>query len=103
MLKDKPEARAVFGGISQVLKETHGKEKVEVISEQLAIAGIDITKIIEDLTIRDWKKNLDVQNRMENEIEDYLMEHRKDLGVEINFDDIDAILVKCLKVAKNNY
>jgi len=103
LVKDKPEARAVFGGISQVLKETHGKEKVEVISEQLAIAGIDITKIIEDLTIRDWKKNLDVQNRMENEIEDYLMEHRKDLGVEINFDDIDAILVKCLKVAKNNY
>ncbi len=103
LVKNKPEARAVFGGISQVLKETHGKEKVEGISEQLAIAGIDITKIIENLTIRDWKKNLDVQNRMENEIEDYLMEHRKDLGVEINFDDIDAILVKCLKVAKNNY
>lgn len=103
LLKDKPEARAVFGGISRVLIQTHGKSKVEDISEKLAIAGIDITKIIENLTIRDWKKNLDVQNRMENEIEDYLMEHRKDLGVEINFDDIDGILVKCLKVAKNNY
>jgi|AntAceMinimDraft_11_1070367.scaffolds.fasta_scaffold03895_2 type I restriction enzyme R subunit len=103
LVKDKPEARAVFGGISQVLTDTHGKGKVDAISEQLAIAGIDITKIIENLTIRDWKKNLDVQNKMENEIEDYLMEHRKDLGVEINFDDIDAILVKCLKVAKNNY
>lgn len=103
LLKDKPEARAVFGGISQVLKETHGKKTVEDISEKLAIAGIDITRIIENLTIRDWKRNLDVQNKMENEIEDYLMEHRKDLGVEINFDDIDGILVKCLKVAKNNY
>lgn len=103
LVKDKPEARAVFGGITQVLMETHGKQKVSAISEKLAIAGIDITKIIENLTIRDWKKNVDVQNRMENEIEDYLIEHRKDLGVEINFDDIDAILVKCLKVAKNNY
>ena len=103
ILKDKPEARAIFGGISQVLTGTHGKMKVQEISERLATAGIDITKIIENLTIRDWKKNLDVQNKMENEIEDYLMGHRKDLGVEINFEDIDGILVKCLKVAKNNY
>tara|TARA_R100001230_G_C5675643_1_gene181242 strand:+ start:742 stop:864 length:123 start_codon:yes stop_codon:yes gene_type:complete len=40
---------------------------------------------------------------MENAIEDYLMENRKDLGVSINFDEIDVILAKCLKVAKNNY
>ncbi len=51
-----PEARAVFGGIKQVLAETHDKQKIADISEKLAIAGIDITKIIENLTIRDWKK-----------------------------------------------
>ena len=103
LVKDKPKARAVFGAISQVITNNHGKEKSTTISEKLAIAGIDITEIIEKLTIRDWKKNLDIQNKMENEIEDYLMEHRKDLGVDINFNEIDAILVKCLKVAKNNY
>ena len=74
-----------------------------VFTRKLAIAGIDITMIIEKLTIRDWKRNLDIQNKMENAIEDYLMEHRKDLGVSINFDEIDSILAKCLKVAKNNY
>lgn len=103
LVKDKPEARAIFGGITQVLKNSHGEQKTSDISEQLALAGIGITKIIENLTIRDWKKNVDIQNKMENEIEDYLIEHRKDLGVEITFEDIDAILVKCLKVAKNNY
>ena len=103
LVKDNPEARAVFGAISQVITNNHGKDKSTNISEKLAIAGIDITQIIEKLTIRDWKKNLDIQNKMENEIEDYLMEHRKDLGVDINFNEIDAILVKCLKVAKNNY
>jgi type I restriction enzyme R subunit len=103
LVKDNPEARAVFGAISQVITNKHGKEKSTNISEKLAIAGIDIKEIIEKLTIRDWKKNLDIQNKMENEIEDYLMEHRKDLGVDINFNEIDAILLKCLKVAKNNY
>jgi type I restriction enzyme R subunit len=103
LVKDRPEARAIFGAIAQVILGKHGKEVTENIQEKLAIAGIDITKIIEKLTIRDWKRNLDIQNKMENEIEDYLMKHRKDLGVSINFDEIDIILAKCLKVAKNNY
>ena len=34
---------------------------------------------------------------MENEVEDYLMSHRKSLGVDITFDDLDVILEKCLK------
>ncbi|MCZ4237998.1 hypothetical protein O4H25_14255, partial [Staphylococcus equorum] len=80
LVKDRPEARAIFGAITQVINERHGKEVTDGIQEKLAIAGIDITKVIEKLTIRDWKKNLDIQNKMENAIEDYLMEHRKDLG-----------------------
>jgi type I restriction enzyme R subunit len=40
---------------------------------------------------------------MENVVEDYLMAHRKSLGVDITFDDLDVILEKCLKVAKNNF
>ncbi|HET8839021.1 MAG TPA: HsdR family type I site-specific deoxyribonuclease, partial [Flavobacteriaceae bacterium] len=103
LVKDRPEARAVYGAIAQIINEKHGKEVTAVIREKLAIAGIDITQIIEKLTIRDWKRNMDIQNKMENEIEDYLMEHRKDLGVSINFEEIDSILAKCLKVAKNNY
>lgn len=103
VVKDRPEARAIFGAISQVISENHGKDISIGIQEKLAQAGIDITEIIEKLTIRDWKRNLDIQNKMENGIEDYLMAHRKDMGVDLNFEEIDLILAKCLKVAKNNY
>ena len=103
LVKERPEARAIYGAIAQVIEERHGKEVSTANQEKLAEAGIDITKIIEKLTIRDWKRNLDIQNKMENAIEDYLMEHRKDLGVSINFEELDSILAKCLKVAKNNY
>lgn len=103
LVKDRPESRAVFGAISLVIKENHGKEVADSIQEKLAQAGIDITTIIEKLTIRDWKRNIDIQNKMENKIEDYLMAHRKDMGVDLNFEEIDLILAKCLKVAKNNY
>ena len=73
------------------------------ISENLALAGNEISQIVEKLTIRDWKRNLDVQRNMENEIEDYLIDHRSTLGMELTFDEIDEILIKCLKIAKHNY
>jgi len=100
-IKDQPEARAFFGALADVLKTAH--ELDSATSEQLAQAGIRISAIVSALTIRDWKGNLDVQRKIENDIEDFLMEHRKDLGIEVTFDEIDAILAKCLKVAKNNY
>lgn len=102
-IRNKPEARAFFGAVTEVLTKMHGKEATVKIATQLAQAGLDIAEIVEQLTIRDWKKNLDVQRNMENKIEDFLIDHRKTLGLELTFDEIDEILVNCLKVAKHNY
>ena len=102
-LINKSEARAFYGALTNVLQNSKGKESEKRINEQLATAGIQIADIVEKLTIRDWKRNIDIQKRMENEIEDYLIEHRNTLGLDITFEEIDEILTKCLKVAKNNY
>jgi type I restriction enzyme R subunit len=103
VLLHQPEARAFFGALNAVLSNKHGENVVKGITDNLANASVSISKIVEELTIRDWKRNLDVQRQMENDIEDYLISHRKDLGLEITFDEIDSILEKCLKVAKNNF
>lgn len=102
-LLNKPEARAFFGVLSEVFENSFGKETAIQQKDVLANIGIDISIIIEKLIIRDWKKNIDVIKEMENEVEDYLMAHRKSLSVDITFDDLDIILEKCLKVAKNNF
>ena len=102
-IKNKPEARAFYGAVTEVLTKVHGKKTITGVANHLAQAGLEIAEIVEQLTIRDWKKNLDVQRKMENKIEDFLIDHRKTLGLELTFDDIDEILVKCLKAAKHNY
>jgi type I restriction enzyme R subunit len=102
-VRSKPEARAFFGAVRDVLADTHGKDTTESINTLIAEAGNKINEIVERLTIRDWKKNIDIQRKMENEIEDFLIEHRNKLGFELTFDEIDEILNKCLKVAKHNY
>jgi type I restriction enzyme R subunit len=103
ILHNNEKARAFFGAVKEVLKSRIESEQLSAINDKLAVVGFDISEIIEKLTIRDWKQNLDIQRQMENDIEDYLLTKRKELGVEISFDEIDEVLVKCLKVAKHNY
>tara|TARA_R110002020_G_scaffold185364_1_gene382918 strand:- start:2648 stop:5764 length:3117 start_codon:yes stop_codon:yes gene_type:complete len=99
-LQNKPRARAFYGALNEVLNKKLDKD---VSKKKVAEAGLEIEKIVDQLIITDWKKNVDIQNKMENEIEDYLIGKRTQLGIEISFDEIDSILIKCLRVAKNNF
>ncbi len=99
-LQNNPRARAFYGALNEVLIKKLDKE---VSKNKVAKAGLEIETIVNNLIITDWKKNVDIQNRMENEIEDYLIGKRTQLGIEISFDEIDSILIKCLRVAKNNF
>ena len=103
ILKSNEKARAFFGALKEIIENKTSIDNDDELNNRIAKAGIDISKIIESLTIRDWKRNIDIQKQMENDIEDYLIENRKDIGVEISFDEIDEILSKCLKIAKHNY
>jgi type I restriction enzyme R subunit len=99
-LQNNPRARAFYGALNEVLNKKLDKE---ISKNKVAEAGLEIEEIVNNLIITDWKKNVDIQNRMENQIEDYLIGKRSQLGIEISFDEIDAILIKCLRVAKNNF
>ncbi len=103
MLKDNEKARAFYGALNEILESRISDENSDEINNSLAKAGMSISNIIEKLTIRDWKRNLDIQKQMENNIEDYLIEERNNIGVSISFEEIDEILGKCLKIAKHNY
>ncbi len=99
-VQNKPRARAFYGALNEVLNKKLDKE---LSKQKVAEAGVEIEEIVSSLIITDWKKNVDIQNKMENQIEDYLIGKRSQLGIEISFDEIDAILIKCLRVAKNNF
>ena len=102
-VKDDPKARAFYGAVKTIIEEKLGKDDAVEQNDRIAQAGKDIASIIENLVIRDWKKNIDIQKQMENAIEDYLYEHRNDFGFQMTFKYIDQILPKCMKVAINNY
>jgi type I restriction enzyme R subunit len=101
VLKGQPEARAFYGIVKEVLSKEIPDSEIATVSEQLTQAGLDLSDIIQRLVIRDWKKNDDVQKQMKNDIEDYLLDKRKDFGVDLSFTQLDIILDEVLKVARN--
>jgi type I restriction enzyme R subunit len=94
-------AKAFFGVIKDRLGRFIQDEKIG--KELSATAAIQIDKIIREDKIVSWTKNVDVQNRMKNRIEDYLHEVKDKDGLAITFEDIDEILGKCLDIAKRRY
>lgn len=99
-IQNNPRARAFYGALNEVFVGSLNKVINPIL---IAEAGKEIEDIVKNLIITDWKKNVDIQNRMEDQIEDYLMSKRNALGINISFEDIDIILIKCLRVAKNNF
>jgi len=47
-----------------------------------------------------WVKNTDIQNRMKNEIEDYMYEQENQIDTPIDFDSMDRIMEEIIKTAK---
>ena len=66
------------------------------LSASIAVA---IDDIIQQNRIINWQKNSDVQNRMKQKIEDLLFEELDKYNIELDFDEIDYILDKCVATA----
>jgi type I restriction enzyme R subunit len=71
--------------------------------EVAARAALQIDEIIRKNKVVDWIANLDVQNAMRNEIDDYLYELREESGVDLSFDDMDLIVENSIDIAKARY
>ena len=91
-------AKAFFGLVREIL-EKHAP--VEGAMRQIAaeLAG-EIDKVIEEHVIVNWKSNIDVQNRMKNDIEDLLFGFQERAGIALSFEEIDTVLDRCITTAK---
>ena len=99
-LEGKEEAKAFFGILKKVIQEKNEFSEKDI--SQLVDMSIKISQIVEKHRIVDWFKSKDIQNRIKNEIEDYIYEHKGNIGVSIDFDSIDRIMDETIKTAKSH-
>jgi hypothetical protein len=70
------------------------------MEELMADLAIKLEEIIERRKVRDWTNNLDVQNQMKLEMEDYLVSLKDRYEVPMTYGDIDLILDSVIEVAR---
>ena len=87
-------AKAYYGIAAQSLEETLSEE------ELIADIALAVDEIIEQNRIVQWVDNMDVQNRMRIEIEDWLFDFAEQQGFSLDFESVDKILDRCIDVAK---
>lgn len=91
-------ARAYYGEVREVM-EKYQVGNFEPV-EQSADAALEINRIVETRRCVDWTHNVDVQNRMKTEIEDYLFDLNDKQGISLTLEDIDQILDHCIDIAR---
>lgn len=94
VLQDKDAAMAFYGVIYEFVSQRNSDKGVS------AKIAIDADAIIQRNIVVDWHLKTDIQNKMLNEIEDYLADETK-LG--LSYEEIDLIMEKVINIAKRRY
>jgi type I restriction enzyme, R subunit len=91
-------AKAYYGSVKEIFdrRKANGLDVGHLATE----AGLNFDRIIESRRIVNWTSNTDVQNRIRQELEDYLFGLKEAHGLPLTFDDIDTILDETLDIAK---
>lgn len=99
-IKYNENAQAFYGVVNEVVKET----SVEYgIGHDLGNLALQIDDVIKENSKVDWHDNIDVHNKIAQEIDDILYEYTNKTGIEIPFDYIDKIIEKVKNVALKRY
>ena len=93
-------ATAYHGVIREPLGQYTTNTEAAGIEALTTDIAIKLEEIIEQRKVRDWVNNLDVQNQMRMEIEDYLYSIKGRYDVPLTGGDIDQILDSVIEVAR---
>jgi type I restriction enzyme R subunit len=92
------EAPAYYGVVNETF-ERYGLE-VEQGQALAAEVAVEIEELIGQRKIRDWVQTDDVIKSMQNDIDDFLFDLRDQQGVPLTTEDMDAIIERCLAIAR---
>ncbi|WP_411680219.1 type I restriction endonuclease subunit R [Clostridium thailandense] len=100
-IRNNENAQAFYGVVNEVVKEEG--TRYNIAEEDLGTVALEIDNVIKENSKVDWHDNLDVHNKIAQEIDDVLYDYTSKTGVEISFDDIDKIIEKVKNVALKRY
>ncbi len=118
VLKQNDLSRALFGALKEhmplkiaegfeesdhsVLEESpdYGNSRIALPTDDiLAEAAVSMDKIIRKHAVVRWRENVDAQNRMRNDLDDFLFDLQKQRGLTLAMAQMDAIIETAIRIA----
>lgn len=97
VIRDRDVARAYYGVLLETLEPLCEGERDS--SQLAADAAVAIEDIVDGHRIVQWTTNTDVQNRMRQDIEDYLFEAKGEWDIKLTWEEMDEITERCIDIA----
>jgi type I restriction enzyme R subunit len=113
ILKERDLSRALFGALKEELARESNSTMVREdprpygspeahaarLEQVLAEAACQMEDIIRNHAVVRWRENIDAQNRMRNDLDDFLFDLQTKKGIQINYDQMDAIVEAMIRIA----
>jgi type I restriction enzyme, R subunit len=120
ILKERDLSRALFGALKDKMasashaphSETSGPREdpaeyrisrsspaEQEVERILAEAACEMEDIIRKHAVVRWRENVDAQNRMRNDLDDFLFRLQTEKGIVMSYDQMDAILDAVIAIA----
>jgi type I restriction enzyme R subunit len=93
-------AQAFYGVVGEVFRDAQGSYGSE---EQMGLLAADIAATVEKHSKVDWHDNIDVHNRIAQEIDDLLYRFAKQQDIKLDYEQIDKIIENVKTVALRRY
>ncbi|WP_066173590.1 type I restriction endonuclease subunit R [Bacillus marinisedimentorum] len=100
VIKENPNAQAFYGVAKEILSET--KEQ-EASYDTLGELALEIDKVINEHQKVDWHNNIEIHNRIAQDLDDLLFKFSDDHNIELDFDTIDKLIEQVKTVALRRY
>lgn len=99
-IRRNPNAQAFYGVVKEIIGETNDLTGKDELMGELALK---VDEIIEEHSKVDWHDNMEVHNRIAQELDDLLYDFAKEHGLKLDFDQIDKIIESVKTVALRRY
>lgn len=120
VLKQNDLSRALYGALKEQITPkagTSGEDGGSVLREDspaygsetqrpappadeiLAEAAVSMDQIIRKHAVVRWRENIDAQNRMRNDLDDFLFDLQKEKGFTLSYAQMDAIIEAVIRIA----
>jgi hypothetical protein len=91
---------AFYEAIAKTLNKARRKSEVPIPKDFFIEASIQITQTYRSSIVRDWKTNISLQKKIEDDTEDILLRLKHEKSINFTIDELNIILLRCRSVGR---